>query len=121
MELWYVVGSENHLVPVVGGRHHQAALQQVRESPGPLKRGILKREPENEYDSGAVKVENEWGLTIGYLGRNHALTPVYREIVERWAGMGFHLACKLSVATNSDGAWLFLPLPEHFEKVNNGS
>ena len=120
MDAYYVVGNEDHRVPVVGGYYHKGALQRVRESGDPLKRAILKREPDNYHDAGAVKVENEWGETIGYLGRHYGLTPAYREIVERFEGMGFHLACKLSVATHSDGAWLFLPLPEHFEKVNNG-
>ncbi len=76
---------------------------------------IVVREPDNKFDSAAVKVMNGRLETIGYLRREVAAT--YGESIELWETEGYSLRCEAVLVggtgtRESIGAWLDFASPD---------
>ncbi len=107
---------------IVGESNYQGALSRAKEGvkdyagKGYIKT-ILAREPDNQYDSNAVKVMTEDLQTIGYLSRENA--KKYHAAVELWEGSGYLIHCKARLSgggqSKSIGAWLDLGPPSMIE------
>ena len=104
---------------IVGESNYQDALRQAQ---GEVKdyggkayiTAIILREPENRFDSGAVKVMNGRLETIGYLSRETAAK--YGQAFELWEAEGYSLRCQAVLVggtgrRKSIGAWLDLATP----------
>ena len=107
-------------LPIVGESHYQRPLSIAKKAVKDYNgKGyisvILAREPDNKYDTNAVKVMTEGMDTIGYLSRKNAKR--YQEALELWEGEGYHVRCQAVLAggvgsKTSIGAWLDLAQPE---------
>lgn len=91
-------------VDVVGEQHHQDALETLaagRNAFGTRRRlltAVLVREPDNEYDPNAVRVEAA-GATLGHLSRDDA--PRFHAIIDRLARAGMPATCRAMLT----GGW----------------
>ncbi|MGO9082849.1 MAG: HIRAN domain-containing protein [Streptosporangiaceae bacterium] len=91
-------------VDVVGEQHHQDALEALaagRNAFGTRRRlltAALVREPDNEYDPNAVRVEAA-GATVGHLSRDDA--PRFHAIIDRLARAGMPATCRAMLT----GGW----------------
>ncbi len=106
-------------VAIVGESNYQDALRRSKREAKDYGgkayiTAIVVREPDNKFDSGAVKVMNGRLETIGYLGR--AVAAKYGESIELWEAEGYSLRCQAVLVggagkRESIGAWLDLASP----------
>ena len=93
-------------VDVVGEQHRQDALETLaagRNAFGTRRRLLtvaLVREPDNEYDPNAVRVEAA-GTAVGYLSREDA--PRFHAIIDRLASAGTPAKCRAMLTGGWDG------------------
>ena len=92
-----VFSTRDFAVEIVGESNYQDAL---RRSQGEVKdyggkayiTAIVVREPENRFDTCAVKIMNGRLETIGYLSRETAAK--YGQPIELWEAEGYSLRCQ---------------------------
>ena len=112
-------------VAVVGESNYQDALRrskrEVKDYDGKAYiTAIVVREPDNKFDSGAVKVMNGRLETIGYLSR--PVAAKYGESIELWEAEGYSLRCQAVLAGGTGkrkniGAWLDLASPDTLKRT----
>ncbi len=123
-ELKTRVFSTRHFdVAIVGESQYQDVLRRAKNSAKDYGgtahvTAVLAREPDNQYDPGAVKVMNGALETIGYLSRE--LAAQYRSAVELWEAEGYHIRCQARLSGGEGrrrniGAWLDLDIPAAIE------
>jgi hypothetical protein len=92
-------------VDVVGEQHHQDALEALaagRNGFGTRRRlltAALVREPDNEYDPNAVRVDAA-GAAVGHLSREDA--PRFHAIIDRLARAGIPATCRAMLTCGWD-------------------
>ena len=107
-------------VEIVGESNYQDALRRSKREAKDYGgkayiTAIVVREPDNKFDSGAVKVMNGRLETIGYLSRTVAAK--YGESIELWEAEGYSLRCQAVLVAGTGkrkniGAWLDLASPD---------
>ena len=118
-----VFSTRDFAVEIVGESNYQDALRQskheVKDYGGKAYiTAIVVREPENKFDTGAVKVMNGQLETIGYLSREVAAK--YGPSLELWEAEGYSLRCQAVLVGGTGrrkdiGAWLDLATTETIE------
>ena len=120
-----VFSTRDFSVGIVGESNYQDALRRSKSSVkdyagSSYVTAIMAREPDNPYDSGAVKVMNGRLETIGYLSRE--LAAKYGSAIELWEADGYHVRCQAKLLGGVGrrqhiGAWLDLDSPEAIEST----
>lgn len=121
-------GTEDFSMPIVGESHYLDALRRAKTSVKDYAgTGYiyvhLKREPENPYDSDAIKVMNDQDETLGYLSRTNA--QKYQQAFELWECQRYAIRCKAKLVGGERGrpnigAWLDLAPPKEIvERFHN--
>ena len=92
-----VFSTRDFALGIVGESNYQDALRRSKDSVkdyagSSYVTAVLVREPDNQYDPGAVKVMNGQLETIGYLHR--ALAREYGPAIERWESEGYLIRCQ---------------------------
>ena len=110
-------------VEIVGESNYQDALRNSKDcvkdyADSAYVTAVLAREPDNPYDSGAVKVMNGRLETVGYLSRK--LAAKYGPAIGLWEADGYHIRCQAKLfggegKRRTIGAWLDLDTPESIE------
>ena len=118
-----VFSTRDFSVDIVGESNYQDALRNssdgVKDYSGSAYiTAVIAREPDNPYDSGAVKVMNGQLETVGYLARK--LAAIYGPAIELWEANGYHIRCQAKLSGGEGkrrniGAWLDLDTPEAIE------
>ena len=118
-----VFSTRDFSVEIVGESHYQDALRHSKDDVKDFGgtdyiTTVVAREPDNPYDSGAVKVMNGRLETIGYLARK--LAAKYGPAIELWEAEGYNIRCQAKLSGGEGrrlhfGAWLDLDAPEAIE------
>ena len=118
-----VFSTRDFSVDIVGESNYQDALRNSRDGVKDYSgtgyiTAVIAREPDNPYDSGAVKVMNGEMETIGYLARK--LAAKYGPAIGLWEAEGYHIRCQAKLSGGEGrrrniGAWLDLDTPEAIE------
>ena len=117
-----VFSTRDFSVPIVGESHYQNALRRSRDRAKDYESGnyitaVLAREPDNQFDPGAVKVMNGDLDTIGYLSRDRARE--YVPAIELWESAGYQIRCQARLVGGQGkrniGAYLDLDTPQAME------
>lgn len=113
-----VFGTRDFSLHVVGTSHYRREIEAAtagRKSYSGNRNYIpvvLETEPDNPYDSNAVKVMSVNRETIGYLPREDAAK--YASAIRAWHGTGKFVGCDAVVVRSqrNPGVWLDLDAPE---------
>ena len=118
-----VFSTRDFSLDIVGESNYQDALKNSRDgvkayAGSAYITAVLAREPDNPYDSGAVKVMNGHLETVGCLSRK--LAAKYGPAIGLWEADGYHVRCQAKLSGGEDrrqhiGAWLDLDTSEAIE------